>query len=153
MLIGGRARAAPHGGRRGRGAVVGLVAITPGAGYVSYGPALFIGVAAAISAFAVDLKTARPSTTPSTCFRVTAWAASWHGPHRRVCQGRRPGHHRLGGAALEALGALVFISAFTFSGSYLLYKLTNLLIPIRVNAENEAYGLDTSQHGETVLVG
>ena len=49
------------------------------------------------------------------------------------------------------LGALAFISVFTFGGSYLLYKVTNLLIPIRVNAVHEADGLDMSQHGETVL--
>ena len=52
---------------------------------------------------------------------------------------------------LHHLDALVFISAFTFGGSLLLYKLTNLLIPIRVNARHEADGLDVSQHGETVL--
>jgi Amt family ammonium transporter len=52
---------------------------------------------------------------------------------------------------LKHLGALAFISVFTFGGSYLLYKLTNLLIPIRVNARHEADGLDMSQHGETVL--
>ena len=32
-----------------------------------------------------------------------------------------------------------------------LYQLTNLIVPIRVNAENEIHGLDTSQHGETML--
>ena len=52
---------------------------------------------------------------------------------------------------LHHLGALAFISVFTFGGSYLLYKLTNVLIPIRVNAMHEADGLDLSQHGETVL--
>ena len=52
---------------------------------------------------------------------------------------------------LHHLGALAFISVFTFGGSYLLYKVTNFLIPIRVNATHEADGLDLSQHGETVL--
>ncbi len=49
------------------------------------------------------------------------------------------------------LGALEFILAFTFGGSFLLYKFTNLLIPIRVNARHEADGLGVSQHDETVL--
>ena len=52
---------------------------------------------------------------------------------------------------LHHLGALAFISVYTFGGSYLLYKVTNVLIPIRVNATHEADGLDLSQHGETVL--
>ncbi len=52
---------------------------------------------------------------------------------------------------LHHLGALAFISAYIFGGSYLLYKATNVLIPIRVNATHEADGLGLSQHGETVL--
>ncbi|MGI4884939.1 MAG: ammonium transporter [Janthinobacterium lividum] len=136
------------------GAVVGLVAITPGAGYVSYGPAIFIGVvAAAVSAFAVDLKN-------RTTLDDTLDVFPCHGVGGIVGMiltavfAKEGGLATTGSAVLlwKHLGALVFISAFTFSGSYLLYKLTNLLIPIRVNAENEAHGLDTSQHGETVLV-
>ena len=46
---------------------------------------------------------------------------------------------------------LAFISVFIFGGSYLLYKGTNVPIPIRVNATHEADGLGLSQHGETVL--
>jgi Amt family ammonium transporter len=44
--------------------------------------------------------------------------------------------------------ALVLVSAFTFGGAYLLFKLTNLIIPIRVTEESEDLGLDLSQHGE-----
>ncbi len=137
------------------GAVVGLVAITPGAGYVGYGPALFIGVvAAAISAFAVELKN-------RTTLDDTLDVFPCHGVGGIVGMvltavfAQQGGLATTGSATLlwHHLGALVFVSAFTFSGSYLLYQLTNLLIPIRVNAENEAHGLDTSQHGETVLVG
>ena len=49
------------------------------------------------------------------------------------------GHHMM---------ALVLVSIFTFGGSYLLFKLTNLIIPIRVSEESENMGLDLSQHGE-----
>ena len=49
------------------------------------------------------------------------------------------GHHMM---------ALVLVSVFTFGGSYLLFKLTNLIIPIRVSEESEDIGLDLSQHGE-----
>jgi Amt family ammonium transporter len=45
-------------------------------------------------------------------------------------------------------GALVFVAAFSFGGSYLLYKLTDLIIPLRVSSEQEEVGLDLSQHGE-----
>jgi Amt family ammonium transporter len=134
------------------GAVVGLVAITPAAGYVSYGPALFIGVvSAAISAGAVDLKN-------RTTLDDTLDVFPCHGVGGIVgmiltAVFAKDGGLVTGSATLlwHHLGALAFISVFTFGGSYLLYKFTNLLIPIRVNARHEADGLDMSQHGETVL--
>jgi Amt family ammonium transporter len=46
--------------------------------------------------------------------------------------------------------ALVFVAAFSFAGSYLLYKITDLVIPLRVSAEQEEIGLDLSQHGEVM---
>ena len=49
------------------------------------------------------------------------------------------GHHMI---------ALVLVSIFTFGGSFLLFKLTNIIIPIRVSEESETIGLDLSQHGE-----
>jgi Amt family ammonium transporter len=47
-------------------------------------------------------------------------------------------------------GALLFVAAFTFGGSYLLYKITDLIIPLRVTGEQEEIGLDLSQHGEVM---
>ena len=49
------------------------------------------------------------------------------------------GHHMM---------ALVLVSIVTFGGAYLLFKITNLMIPIRVSEESENMGLDLSQHGE-----
>ena len=46
--------------------------------------------------------------------------------------------------------ALVIISVFTFFGSILIYKITALIIPIRVSNEIEEKGLDHSIHGETL---
>jgi Amt family ammonium transporter len=47
-------------------------------------------------------------------------------------------------------GALVFVAAFSFFGSWLLYKITDLIIPLRVSPEQEEIGLDLSQHGEVM---
>jgi len=44
--------------------------------------------------------------------------------------------------------ALVFVAAFSFFGSWLLYRITDLIIPLRVSPEQEEIGLDLSQHGE-----
>ncbi|HCN11763.1 MAG TPA: ammonia channel protein, partial [Chryseobacterium sp.] len=51
------------------------------------------------------------------------------------------GHHLL---------ALVLVSAFTFFGALLLYKITDFIIPLRVSEESEHLGLDLSQHDESI---
>lgn len=49
---------------------------------------------------------------------------------------------------LYHLLALVIVGAFTFGGSFLLYKLTDLILPMRVTEIQEERGLDITQHGE-----
>ena len=133
------------------GAVVGLVAITPAAGFVSVGASIFIGaVASIVSNLAVTWKS--KSTLDDTLDVFPC--------------------HGLGGivgmimTGIFANGvgliygqtktffihilALVIVSVFTFGGSYLLYKLTDILIPLRVTKEQEEMGLDLSQHDESV---
>jgi ammonia channel protein AmtB len=46
------------------------------------------------------------------------------------------------------MAALVIVSAYSFLGSMAIYKLTDLIIPLRVTEEEERVGLDLSQHGE-----
>ena len=41
----------------------------------------------------------------------------------------------------------------SFGGSWLLYRVTDLIIPLRVSAEQEEMGLDLSQHGEVMEEG
>ena len=47
--------------------------------------------------------------------------------------------------------ALVIVVMYSFGGTFLLFKLTDYLIPLRVTDEQEQQGLDISQHGESVL--
>ncbi len=56
------------------------------------------------------------------------------------------------GTFLVHIAALLLVSTFSFCGSYLLLKLTDLIIPLRVSDEQEARGLDLSSHGECVEV-
>src|SRR4029078_3255398 len=49
-------------------------------------------------------------------------------------------------------GPLAFVAAFSFVGSYILYKVTDFIIPLRVSEEQEEIGLDLSQHGEVMQV-
>jgi Amt family ammonium transporter len=50
------------------------------------------------------------------------------------------------------LAALVIVGGFTFSASWLLYRVTNVLRPLRVDEHHEQLGLDLSQHGESLVV-
>ncbi|HJP62790.1 MAG TPA: hypothetical protein VJ844_05080, partial [Mucilaginibacter sp.] len=44
--------------------------------------------------------------------------------------------------------ALVAASVFSFFGALLLLKITDMISPLRVTKEEEAMGLDITQHGE-----
>ena len=137
------------------GAVVGLVAITPAAGYVSYGPSLFIGFAAAlISNYAVVVfkKTSIDDTLDVfpchgiggiTGMILTAVFATEGG------KGIITGEWNL---FIQHMIALAIVVPFAFCGSYLMFKLTALITPLRVDEEEEEAGLDISQHDETIII-
>jgi Amt family ammonium transporter len=38
---------------------------------------------------------------------------------------------------------------FTFGGSLLMYKITDLIVPMRISPQGEKTGLDISQHDES----
>jgi Amt family ammonium transporter len=134
------------------GAVVGLVAITPAAGYVSIGESIFIGtVASVISNLCVHWKN-NSSTLDDTldvfpCHGVGGMVGMLMTGLFAKDVGLTSGHAY---TFLLHCGALVFVAAFSFGGSYLLYKLTDLIIPLRVSPDQEELGLDLSQHGEVM---
>jgi ammonium transporter, Amt family len=134
------------------GAVVGLVAITPAAGFVSVRDSIVIGLGASvISNLAVHWKT--KSTLDDTldvfpCHGVGGMVGMVATGIFAKDVGLTSGHTT---TFLYHLLALVIVSAYTFFGSFILYKITDLIIPLRVTAEQEKIGLDLSQHGETAL--
>jgi ammonium transporter, Amt family len=132
------------------GLVVGLVAITPAAGFVNVGASIFIGVIAAlISNYAITLRT--KSTLDDTLDVFPA-----HGMGGIVGMiftavfanevGLIHGHTT---TFLFHLLALVIVSVFTFGGSLLMYKITDLIVPLRISPHGEKIGLDISQHDES----
>jgi Amt family ammonium transporter len=134
------------------GAVVGLVAVTPAAGYVSIRESLVIGVVASVvSNLAVHWKSR--STLDDTldvfpCHGVGGMVGMLMTGIFAKDVGLTSGH---ASTFLFHLLALAIVAVFTFGGSWLLYKLTDLIIPLRVTEEQENMGLDLSQHGESAL--
>lgn len=133
------------------GAVVGLVAITPAAGYVSIGASLFIGVVASvISNLAVTWKSkSRLDDTLDVfpCHGLGGIVGMILTAVFAKDLGLVYGHTH---TFLMHLLGLAIVSVFTFGGSYLLYQITDLLIPIRVTKDEEKIGLDLSQHEESI---
>jgi Amt family ammonium transporter len=133
------------------GAVVGLVAITPAAGYVSIGASILIGtVASTISNAVVHLKS--KSNLDDTldvfpCHGVGGMVGMLATGVFARDVGLMSGSPR---TFLVHVGALAIASVFTFAGSYLLYRITDAIIPLRVTEVQEELGLDLSQHGEFV---
>jgi len=133
------------------GAVVGLVAVTPAAGYVSIGESIFIGTCASVvSNLMVHWKNA--STLDDTldvfpCHGVGGMVGMLLTGMFAKDVGLMSGHSY---TFLLHCGALVFVAVFSFAGSWMLYKLTDLVIPLRVSDEQEEIGLDLSQHGEVM---
>jgi Amt family ammonium transporter len=132
------------------GAVVGLVAITPAAGYVTIPHALFIGfISAIISNLAVRAK--NKSNLDDTldvfpCHGIGGISGMILTGIFAKDVGLYYGHTT---TFFYHLLALVIVSVYTFFGSYILYKLTDLIVPLRVSVEEESDGLDYTQHGES----
>ena len=131
------------------GAVVGLVAITPAAGFVNIGQSMVIGfLAALISNFAIHLK--QKSNVDDTLDVFPSHGVG--GIVGMILTGVFAKEVGLVNGEYETflyhLLALVITAVFTFGGSYLLYKLVDLILPMRVREDQEIKGLDLSQHGE-----
>ena len=131
------------------GAIVGLVAITPAAGFVTLGQSVFIGfVAAIISNIAIRI-------TKKSKIDDTLDVFPSHGVGGIVGMlltavfasdgGLVTGDTRVFYAHLITI---VIVTAFTIILSYLLYKVVDLIMPLRVRQDQEERGLDASQHGE-----
>ena len=133
------------------GAVVGLVAITPAAGYVTVGASLFIGsVSSLISNLACHYKGRTNLDDTLDVFPCHGLGGIVGMLLTGVCAkdvGLLSGHPA---TFLSHLVALAAVGVYTFGGSYLLYMLTDKLIPLRVDAVEEQQGLDISQHGESL---
>ncbi len=143
------------------GAVVGLVAITPGAGFVSIPSSIFIGVAAAVVSNLVvswKQKTSLDDTLDVfPCHGVGGIVGMLlTGVFATKTVNSAGADGLLYGNAefffIQLKGALIVI-IFSFVVSFVIFKLVNLIQPIRVSEAEEEEGLDASQHDEKYTQG
>ena len=135
------------------GAVVGLVAITPAAGYVTVPQSIFFGfITAIVSNLVLNAKVMKKIDDTLDVFAchgvggimgMILTAIFAQGENASLLHGGWNvfAHH---------MAALLIVSVFTFFGALILFKVTNAMIPLRVSEESEHLGLDLSQHDETL---
>ncbi len=135
--------------------VVGLVAITPAAGYVSPMSAMAIGAIAVVPSYFALLW--RPRTRLDDSLDVVAAHGlggatgavltgvfaekAWNG----TTDGLLFGHPQQ--VAIQ-LVAVLAVAAFAAASTFVLLKLVNVVVPLRSAVNDEGLGMDVSQHGE-----
>jgi ammonium transporter, Amt family len=145
------------------GAVVGLVAITPAAGYVGIPQSIIIGlVGALISNIVVGIK--QKSTLDDTldvfpCHGVGGMvgmlltgvfaAPLVHG----ISGGPQGWFYGNPAFFFTQLKAMSIVAVYAFTVSFLIFKFINFILPLRVTSEEEELGLDYTQHDEKYLQG
>jgi Amt family ammonium transporter len=132
------------------GAVAGLVAITPASGFVGASGSLVIGIAAGVLCFFA-------ATTVKKAFGYDDSLDAF-GVH---CIGGIVGAILTGvfnvkdisgtdGDVVVQLGAVATTLVYSGVGSFIILKIIDMVIGLRVSEEEEREGLDVSLHGERV---
>jgi Amt family ammonium transporter len=138
------------------GAVAGLVAITPAAGYVTPGASILIGLIVALVCYGAVLLRDKIKVDDA----LDVWAVHGvGGTVGAICTGLFATTAINSGAAnglfygnpaqlwvqMIAVGA-----SWVFSGvmTFIILKVVNVFVPLRVSEKEEAMGLDLSQHSE-----
>lgn len=141
------------------GAVAGMVAITPASGFVGPMAAFLIGiVAGGVCSLAVTWRARRGIDDSLDAFGVHGvggtlgalltgvFASKVANPSIGDHVGLIYGGWRLMAAQLVAISATLL---YTLAVSFLILKVLDVLVGLRVSAEDERTGLDLSQHGES----
>jgi Amt family ammonium transporter len=144
------------------GAIVGLVAITPAAGFVSPVMGIPIGVGAAVACYYAMLLRARKmgideSLDVWACHGIGGtWGALATGIFASVAVNSAGANGLIFGNALQLAKQLLAVGvvwAFAFGMTLGLGKLVDVTMGLRVSPTEETVGLDISQHGERAYGG
>jgi len=137
------------------GAVAGLVAITPAAGFVDVMSSIVIGAVAGIVCYKALLFRVRKGWDES----LDAWAVHgvgglWGAIATGIFANEAIGGYsgliygNVGQFVAQIIGALAAV-IYAFAVTTILAKLVDATMGLRVSEEEEYVGLDISQHGET----
>ena len=142
------------------GIVVGLVAVTPAAGFVGPNSALILGALAAVPSYFALIYRAR--TTLDDSLDVVA-AHGLGGATGAVLTGVFADPTWSGGAsgllagntlqvAIQA-GSVLLVAAYSAGATFGILKLLAVVMPLRISSRVEGVGLDVTEHGEEAYTG
>lgn len=139
------------------GAVAGLVAITPAAGYVGAVSAIIIGIFAGIICyFAVNLKSKFGYDDSLDAIGVHGVGGVWGALATGLFASKSVNHSAENGLFMgntllfwNQILSVIPVVIYSFLGTFLLLKLVQIFTNLRVAKDEEVEGLDLSQHGES----
>jgi len=145
-------------------AVAGLVAITPASGFVKPGPALIIGFAAGIFCYLMcavvknkfgyddSLDAFGVHGAGGTLGAILTGVFATNAVNSALKDGDKPAALGLiDGAGYQVVNQIIASGvawAIAIAGSFVLLKLVDMIVGLRLSEEDERDGLDLSQHGE-----
>lgn len=141
------------------GVVVGLVAITPAAGFVTIPHSIVIGsVAAVISRLCIDWRTKSKLDDTLDVFPshgvggMVGMVLTGVFAHKSINEAVEVNGLFYGETSLFVAHMIGLIGAtvFTLVVAFILLKVTDLVTPLRVTEQEEVDGLDITQHGEVL---
>ena len=143
------------------GAVVGLVAITPAAGFVAIPQSIFIGaVAAIISNIAVYYRSKSRLDDTLDVFpchgiggMVGMLMTGLFATKAVNAAGNDGWFYGNPTFFFTQVKALLIVVPYSFIVSYAIFKFINFVLPLRVSSKDEEEGLDSSQHAEKYVQG
>ena len=140
--------------------VVGLVVVTPAAGYIGPASALAMGALGAVPTYFALIYRAKTKLDDSLdvvaahgvggatgailtgVFADPAWSGS--------ASGLLAGNP---GQVLIQLASVAIVLAYSAAGTFTILKLVGLVMPLRIHGRVEGVGLDVTEHGEEAYTG
>jgi Amt family ammonium transporter len=130
---------------------VGLVAITPAAGYVSVPQSIVIGTVSSIISNVAAHWRSRSQLDDTLdvfpCHGIGGMVGMLLTGVFATDVGLIHGNPKI---FLVQVVTLLIAAPYAYVGSWVLYKVTDAIIPLRVSERQEHIGLDITQHDETV---
>jgi len=143
------------------GAIIGLAAVTPAAGYISPIMAIPIGMGAALVGYYAMLVRAKSRLDDSldvlACHGMGGiWGVLATGIFASLAVNASGADGLINGNAMQLVKQMIGIlgvGVFAFAGTWIIGKIVDATIGLRVTRTEETLGLDISQHGERAYGG